>query len=151
MKVRQNAKFWWNSDCLLSSGRIYSKFIILLYLEFCVPTFTSAEILRAAELSLSSSVKRVRNPVWSYLHRSRSHGAETISDFDNCCPRYLACWTCRFLSSQTICLFPSWNILQSSHLRMKISVIYPKLLIEHLLVRAKSTSFRTSNSTARGR
>ena len=49
-----------NSDCLLSSGRIYSKFIILLYLEFCVPTFTSAEILRATELSPSSSISLVR-------------------------------------------------------------------------------------------
>ena len=57
MKLRPNAKFWRNSDCLLSSGRIYSKFIIRLYLEFYVPTFPSAEILRAAELSPSSSVR----------------------------------------------------------------------------------------------
>jgi len=32
--------------------------IILLYLEFYAPTFTSVEILRAAELSPSSSVHR---------------------------------------------------------------------------------------------
>ena len=44
--------------------------MILLYLEFYVPTFRRREILRAAELSPSSSASNVRNHDYQYWHPS---------------------------------------------------------------------------------
>ena len=49
-------KFCRYSNCLLRRGRIYGEFIILLYIEFYARKLNSARILRAAELSPSSSV-----------------------------------------------------------------------------------------------
>ena len=49
-------KFCWRSNCLLHCGRICWEFIILLYIEFYAAKLNSARILRAAELSPSSSI-----------------------------------------------------------------------------------------------